>query len=123
MVLPAGLSVLGASVMLMAAAAAWHNPVVLVLAAIAAGAGQGSAFRLVFNDLATKADPARHAQVISTVYVITYLGSAVPVIGLGLASSIFGLEAAVTGFALICGAAAAVLAAVSVRGIRPVSAQ
>ncbi|NYD76847.1 MFS transporter [Arthrobacter cupressi] len=115
MLLPAGLAVLGAAVMLMATAAAWHNPVLLVATGLAAGVGQGSAFRLVFNDLATKADPARHAQVISTVYVITYLGSAVPVIGLGLASTAFGLAPAVAGFAVLCGAAALGLAAVSVR--------
>ncbi|OFI40099.1 MFS transporter [Arthrobacter sp. SW1] len=116
--LPAGLSVLGVSVILMAAAAAWHSPVLLLLASVAAGVGQGSAFRLVFNELATKAEPARHAQVISTVYVITYLGSAVPVIGLGLASSALGLETAVTGFAVICGTAALVLALLSLRSVR-----
>ncbi|NUT69890.1 MFS transporter [Pseudarthrobacter sp. C4D7] len=108
---PAGLAVLGVSVLLLGAAGAWHSPVMLVSAAIAAGVGQGLAFRTVFNDVAARVEPARHAQIISTVYVITYLGSAVPVLGLGWAGAAFGMAAAVQGFVLVCGAAALLLAA------------
>ena len=109
--LPAGLAVLGVSVMLLGAAGAWHSPLLLVAAAIAAGLGQGLAFRIVFNDVADRVEPARHAQIISTVYVITYLGSAVPVLGLGWASAAFGMAPAVQGFVLLCGAAALGLSA------------
>jgi hypothetical protein len=58
-------------------------------------------------------EPARHAQVVSTVYVITYLGSAVPVLGLGWATGVFGQAAAVAGFVLACGTAALVLSALT----------
>jgi MFS family permease len=128
-VVPAGLAVLGVSVLLLAAAAAWNSPLLLVLASISAGLGQGVAFRTVFNDVAGKVEPAHHAQIISTVYVITYLGSAVPVIGLGWATAAFGLEASVTVFVVVCSAAALVLAAVTLRaavlarGQRPASLQ
>lgn len=108
---PAGLAVLGVSVMLLGAAGAWHSPVLLVGAAVTAGLGQGIAFRMVFNEVAGKVEPARHAQIISTVYVITYLGSAVPVLGLGWASAVFGIAAAVQGFVLLCGSAALALSA------------
>ncbi|MGO4234998.1 MFS transporter [Pseudarthrobacter sp. YAF2] len=108
---PAGLAVLGVSVVMLGAAGVWHSPVLLVAAAVAAGLGQGLAFRTVFNDVADKVEPARHAQIISTVYVITYLGSAVPVLGLGWASAAVGMAAAVQGFVLWCGAAALVLSA------------
>ncbi|MDQ0800472.1 MFS transporter [Arthrobacter sp. SLBN-112] len=108
---PAGLAVLGVSVVMLGAAGAWHSPVLLVAAAVAAGLGQGLAFRTVFNDVADRVEPARHAQIISTVYVITYLGSAVPVLGLGWASAAVGMAAAVQGFVLLCGAAALVLSA------------
>ncbi|UTT68440.1 MFS transporter [Arthrobacter sp. DNA4] len=110
---PAGLAVLGVSVMLLGAAGTWHSPVMLVGAAVAAGVGQGLAFRTVFNDVAARVEPARHAQIISTVYVITYLGSAVPVLGLGWASAAFGMAVAVQGFVLLCGAAALGLAGVT----------
>lgn len=108
---PAGLAVLGVSVMLLGAAGAWRSPFLLVAAAITAGLGQGLAFRTVFNEVAGKVEPARHAQIISTVYVITYLGSAVPVLGLGWASAVFGMAAAVQGFVLLCGSAALLLSA------------
>ncbi|MGX5717896.1 MFS transporter [Arthrobacter sp. MAHUQ-56] len=114
--LPAGLAVLGVSVMLLGAAGTWHSPLLLVAAAAAAGLGQGVAFRTVFNEVAAKVEPARHAQIISTVYVITYLGSAVPVLGLGWAGGMFGVPAAVQGFVLVCGSAALVLSAVTMAG-------
>ena len=112
---PAGLGLLGGSVTLIAAAAAWSNPWLLVCASLSAGVGQGIAFRTVFNDVAGKVEASRHAQIISTVYVITYLGSAVPVIGLGIATAAYGLEGAVAGFVVLCGAAAMALAAVTLR--------
>ncbi|WP_314323215.1 MFS transporter [Paenarthrobacter ilicis] len=114
-VVPVALAVLGISVVLVGAAAAWSSPWLLVLASISAGVGQGLAFRQVFNDVAGKVEASRHAQVISTVYVITYLGSAVPVIGLGLAVSALGLQAAVAGFTVLCGVAALALSGVSLR--------
>ncbi len=114
-VVPAGLAVLGASVLLLAAAAAWSSPLLLAAASVCAGLGQGVAFRTVFNDVAAKVESSQHAQVISTVYVITYLGSAVPVIGLGWATAVFGLPTAVTGFVVLCSAAALALSAVTLR--------
>ncbi len=63
-----------------------------------------------------KSKPSRHAQIISTVYVITYLGSAFPVIGLGLAAGVVGLQAAVAGFVVLCSIAGVTLAAITLRG-------
>jgi hypothetical protein len=91
--------------------------VLLVAASLTAGVGQGIAFRLVFNDVAGKVEASRHAQIISTVYVITYLGSAVPVVGLGLAASVLGLGNAASCFTVVCGLASMVLAAVSLRRV------
>jgi MFS family permease len=113
--LPAGLAVLGGAFALTAVAAAAGNPWLLAAASLAAGAGQGVAFRTVFNEVAGKVEAARHAQIISTVYVITYLGSAVPVIGLGLATAAYGLDAAVAGFVTACAAAAGLLAVTTCR--------
>ncbi|MCY1229731.1 hypothetical protein D9M72_421080 [compost metagenome] len=112
-VVPAGLAVLAVSVLMIAAAAAWRSPWLLIAASLAAGVGQGVSFRTVFNDVAGKVEASRHAQIISTVYVITYLGSALPVIGLGMATTVFGLQAAVAGFVALCALLAFVLAAVT----------
>ncbi|MCU1433893.1 MAG: transporter [Pseudarthrobacter sp.] len=116
-VAPAGLAVLGISVLLLAAAAAasWHSLPLLAVASVCAGLGQGVAFRTVFNDVAAKVEASRHAQVISTVYVITYLGSAVPVLGLGWSTAVLGLQASVLAFVLLCSAAAFTLAGMTLR--------
>jgi MFS family permease len=115
---PAGLAVMGGGVFLLGAAGLWQNPWLLVVGAAAAGSGQGLAFRTVFNEVAARVEPARHAQVVSTVYVITYLGSAVPVLGLGWATGVFGQAAAVAGFVLACGTAALVLSALTLHRTR-----
>jgi MFS family permease len=114
-VVPAGLAILGVSVLLLGAAGAWHSPMLLVAAGITAGLGQGVAFRTVFNEVAARVEASRHAQIVSTVYVITYLGSAVPVLGLGWAAGVLGLPAAVAGFVVLCGGAALILSAVTFR--------
>jgi MFS family permease len=114
-VVPGGLALLGISVLLLGGAGAWDSPALLVVASVAAGVGQGLAFRTVFNDVAARVEPARQAQTISAVYVITYLGSAVPVLGLGWASGVFGLGASVAGFVVLCGSAALVMAAATLR--------
>lgn len=112
---PAGLAVLALSVVLLAVAGAIVSPWLLVLASITAGVGQGIAFRTVFNEVAGKVEPERHAQIISTVYVITYLGSAIPVIGMGAVASVWGLPTAVLCFVVPVAAGCAALAAVSLR--------
>jgi hypothetical protein len=114
-VVPGGLAVLGVSVLLLGGAGAWNNAVLLVAASLAAGVGQGLAFRTVFNDVAGRVEPARQAQTVSSLYVITYLGSAVPVLGLGWASGVFGLEPSVAVFVVLCGSAALILAAITLR--------
>ncbi|GAA5229918.1 MFS transporter [Arthrobacter cryoconiti] len=116
---PAGLLLLGVSVVLIAAAGTWHSPLLLVLASVSAGLGQGAAFRVVFNDVAAAVEPVHHAQVISAVYIVTYLGSAIPVLGLGVAVSLWGLQASVTGFAVPIAVSCVVLALVACRRGRP----
>ncbi len=111
----AGLAVLGVSVLLIAAAAAWSSPWLLILASITAGVGQGVAFRTVFNDVAGRVEAARHAQIPFVVVGAGLFGSAFPVIGLGLAAGIVGLQSAVAGFVTVCAAAALTLAAVTLR--------
>ncbi|MFJ3956258.1 MFS transporter [Arthrobacter sp. NPDC090010] len=115
---PGGLLVLGAALLLMGWATAQPSLLLLVLASIAAGFGQGLAFRTVFNQAATAVPATQHAQMVSTVYVVTYLGSAVPVLGLGAAASILGMTTAALGFSVLAAAAAFILAAVSLKALR-----
>ncbi|MET4058526.1 putative MFS family arabinose efflux permease [Arthrobacter sp. UYP6] len=108
-VVPAGLALMGTGVALIPAAGAAGSVSLLVVASVAAGFGQGMAFRAVFNDVAASVEAAQHAQIISTVYVITYLGSALPVLGLGAAGALWGLSVAVAWFAAAITLSCAVL--------------
>ncbi|MPY09655.1 MFS transporter [Arthrobacter bussei] len=112
-VVPVGLAGMAIGVGLLPAAQSTGSLPLLVGACMGAGFGQGMAFRVVFNEVSVRVDPAHHAQTVSAVYVITYLGSAVPVLGLGAAAGIWGLTASVTVFALLVAAVCAVLAVVS----------
>lgn len=94
-----GLLVMAGGVALIPVAGVTGNVALLLAALVLAGSGQGVAFRRVFNTVAQQVEGSQHAQIISTVYVITYLGSAVPVLGLGLAADAMGLAAAVAVFA------------------------
>lgn len=116
---PAGLAGMGISVLLVAAAGVLDSIPLLVGASLAAGVCQGAAFRVVFNEVATSIEAGRHAQIISTVYVITYLGSALPVIGLGAAAGVWGLPTSVNWFA---GAIALMCLALAGVGLRKAAA-
>lgn len=114
--LPWALCAMAAGIVLIAVAGALASLPLLVAASLLAGAGQGTAFRTAFNDMALAVEPARHAQVISTVYVVTYLGSALPVLGLGLVAGAIGLPAAVAWFAAVLAAGCLAVAGAALRG-------
>ncbi|WP_104117182.1 MFS transporter [Arthrobacter sp. B1805] len=109
-VVPLGLAGMAVGVGLLPVAEGTGSVSLLVAACVVAGFGQGMAFRVVFNEVSVKVDPALHAQTVSAVYVITYLGSAVPVLGLGAAAGVWGLNESVTVFAAAVSAVCAVLA-------------
>ncbi|MGT2461317.1 MFS transporter [Sinomonas atrocyanea] len=112
---PLGLAVLAASLAALAWGTAAESPAVLIIASIAAGVGQGAAFRAGFDAVAASVPAAAHARTVSLLYVVTYLGSAVPVVGLGALVGAVGLGPAAVGFLGACAAAAAVLAVLAVR--------
>lgn len=105
-----GLFVMAGGVALIPVAGGVGSVPLLIAALVIAGAGQGVAFRTVFNAVAQQVEGSQHAQIISTVYVITYLGSAVPVLGLGLAADTLGVAAAVAVFAVAVAAACVAMA-------------
>lgn len=111
LVVPVGLTGMAVGVGLLPVAEATGSLPLLVGACVVAGFGQGMAFRVVFNEVSVKVDPSLHAQTVSAVYIITYLGSAVPVLGLGAAAGVWGLTASITVFALVVAGVCALLAA------------
>ncbi|MCC3294947.1 MFS transporter [Arthrobacter sp. zg-Y411] len=110
---PAGLALMGTGIALIPVAGATGSLALLVAACLLAGFGQGMAFRVVFNEVAAAVEASEHARIISTVYVITYLGSALPVLGLGAAGALWGLGPSVAWFSGLITAACLFLAVLS----------
>lgn len=92
--LPLGCAVLLAGLAFLAGALRWDVLALMVLSALVGGAGQGMAFRGALSAVAEAADPEHRAAVISTLFVVAYLGISIPVIGVGLLVSPLGLEGA-----------------------------
>ncbi len=81
----------------------------LVTGAIVAGLGQGMGFRAGLTSVTVAGPADRRGEIISTYFVVLYIGIAIPVIGEGAAASAFGLVPAGMAFA----AGVAVLAAIA----------
>ncbi|MFJ8918249.1 MFS transporter [Streptomyces sp. NPDC102415] len=77
---------------LLAAAIWWQLLPLIVLSAVLGGAGQGLAFRAALSQVASASPADRRAAVISTLFVVAYLGISVPVIGVGVLSDHIGLQ-------------------------------
>ncbi|MFG3343684.1 MFS transporter [Streptomyces sp. NPDC048018] len=92
--LPLGCAVLFVGLLLLAGALYADLLVLVVLAALVGGVGQGLAFRAALSAVAQAAPAAHRAAVISTLFVVAYTGISLPVIGVGLLSDPLGLEGA-----------------------------
>jgi hypothetical protein len=97
-----------------------HRSIWLLLAAsVVVGTGQGSASLGGMTEINTAAPPDRHAEVLSGFYVVIYLGTAIPVVGVGFLAAAMGLLPAVEWFS--AGAAAAAIALLGALRRRPSS--
>ncbi len=84
--------------------------IVLFGATVTTGLAQGVAFRTLFTLLGAELPPTAAARTISLMYMITYLGSALPVLALGFAMDRFGAQISVTTFLLVVAGIALVFA-------------
>ena len=112
-VVSTGLLLMGTGTALIPVAGLYSSTILLIAACLAAGFGQGMAFRTAFNEVAAKVEAAQHARIISTVYVITYLGSALPVLALGAGGELWGLDRSVAWFSGAAAGACLLLALVT----------
>ncbi|UNC15929.1 MFS transporter [Acidiphilium multivorum] len=90
-----GLGLLSIGLTLLAVAGHLSSLPLLILASAMAGVGHGMTFLGGLTEINRLAPPDRHAETVSSFYVIVYLGVGVPVIGVGLLSTIAGSLAAV----------------------------
>ncbi|MFJ2471137.1 MFS transporter [Glutamicibacter sp. NPDC087583] len=118
--LPIGLGLMAASTVVLAVAAEHRQLPWAIAALVFVGLGQGMAFRTAFAQAVDAVNDKQHAQTVSTIYLVTYLGSAVPVIALGWAVGVFGQQQSILVFSIGCAVVAAVLAVWALAGLRKV---
>ncbi|RLU81331.1 MFS transporter [Streptomyces griseocarneus] len=94
----AGLALLAVGLVLLAVAGGTSSLPLLLAATVIGGVGQGMAFLGGITEVNRTAPPDRHADVISSFYVVVYLGVGAPVIGVGLLARVTGLLHAVQWF-------------------------
>jgi MFS family permease len=101
-----GLGLVVAAAGALLAAAELSSLAALVGSGALAGCGLGCAFRGSLADVTAVAPEDERANVVAAFYIVIYLGTALPVIGVGLLALSTGLLPAVRTFAWIIGAAA-----------------
>jgi MFS family permease len=92
------------------------NVVVFIIGGVVTGAGSGLVFRAALVSAASTAPPATRAEVLAGFFLGAYIGLSIPVIGLGIATTVWPARVAMLVFVLL-----ALLAIIfAVRGvIRP----
>ncbi|GAA1325280.1 MFS transporter [Leucobacter albus] len=115
---PLALTAFAAGVLMLGLATALESPVLTVIACLGAGAGQGVAFQQVFGAAVSAVPTERHAATVNTIYAVTYIGSTLPVLGLGVAATAFGLTPSVIAFSLALAVACGALAFAAARAAR-----
>ncbi|MGP9651224.1 MFS transporter [Glutamicibacter sp. AOP38-B1-38] len=115
--LPLGLMLLAASTIGLVVAAELGSLWLAMLALALIGLGQGIAFRTAFSGAVNAVAASWHAQTVSTIYLVTYLGSALPVIVLGWAVGVYGQELSILVFSVLCALLALLLTGWSVASL------
>ena len=115
----AGLPLLAVGLVALAVAGSASSPALLIAATVIAGVGQGLTFLGGLTAINSAAPADRRADVLSSFFVILYLGVGVPVVGVGFVATRVGLLTAVQYFAWGAATLCAVVLAVMRRTVDP----
>jgi MFS family permease len=99
--LPIGVGLLLAGVLVLGAGLGLAQLSVIVVGAMIAGVGNGLVLRAGLGRVAQAAPVDERAAVTSTFFTVSYVALSLPVVGVGVASAVFGLYASAIGFAAI----------------------
>ncbi|MFJ4092673.1 MFS transporter [Kitasatospora sp. NPDC089913] len=86
------------------------TPALLFIGSVLGGACQGIAFRSLFTTAVAAMDPERRGSELSSLWVIVYLGSSLPIVAVGALVKAYGLLPATSGFTLLAAGLCAALA-------------
>jgi MFS family permease len=92
-----------------------HLPALLFAGSVLAGASQGLAFRALFTTASAALEPDLRGSQLSTLWVVVYLGSSVPIIAVGFLARAYGILPAFATFAAIAASACLALGAATLR--------
>lgn len=112
----AGLALLTLGLIGVLSAVPAHSLYLLFISTLVAGAGQGLSFRgsaVMINEIAP---PEQRASILSSFYVIIYLGVGLPILGLGFAGTLIGLYRAIVGFTVFVATISTVIVYNLIRG-------
>ena len=114
-----GCAILVAGMVILAAALAFSSLTGLIASAVVSGIGQGMSFSRGLAAISELTPAERRAEVNSTYFVIGYVAISLPVVGVGVAASVWGLRTAGVTFAVAVAVLAGIcLAAILVRESR-----
>ncbi|WP_329498837.1 MFS transporter [Kitasatospora herbaricolor] len=115
LVIALGMTGLAAGLALVVAAQYTGTPALLFIGSVLGGACQGVAFRSLFTSAVAAMDPERRGGELSTLWVIVYLGSSLPIVAVGALTQRYGLLPAVSGFGVVAALACMTLAGAVLR--------
>ena len=102
--LASGLSGLLAGLALITVAVWVASLALLLIGGVLAGSGAGAAFKGSVSTVLSIAPPAARGETLAGLFLGAYIGLAVPVVGLGVATQLLSPQAAVLGFAAVLAA-------------------
>ncbi|GHO84749.1 putative multi-drug efflux transporter [Dictyobacter formicarum] len=99
--LPAGCIGLIIGLVLVASGLQAHSLALLVTGAVVAGLGQGLSFRAGLAEINARSPSTQRGEIASSFFVVLYVAISIPIIGVGMAAQIFGLQVAGIAFSAI----------------------
>ncbi len=100
-----GLALVGAAAAVLVVVAHVRSLPLMIAAGILAGLGLGLSFRGSLSQVSAVAPDDRKGDIVASFYLVIYLGTALPVVGVGVVAVDIGLLGAVQGFGYVIGAA------------------
>lgn len=95
-----GTAALTAGILLIGMSIAVSSLPILLTGAAFAGVGQGMSFRASLSTLAEQSPSHLRGEITSTFFLVLYIAQSIPVMGVGVAASAYGLALAGVGFAM-----------------------
>ncbi|QWT21597.1 MFS transporter [Bacillus sp. NP157] len=120
---PSACAVLSLGAVLLACSLIGHSMTMMVIAVVVVGVGQGGVFAASIGEVGLTAAAGERAENMAVLFVVAYLGVALPVLGLGVAADRVGLAGAAVSFCIAMALLACFAMAMSYRNAGSLAAK